>query len=83
VWLQTALDSAIPWFSAVFLQKITNFKSNSILLLKFGQNELKKGTLKIQKSKIAILVLNQSPISAVFQIVRFLGTKKNRTNFGI
>ena len=36
----------------------------------------KKGTLKIQKSKIAILVLNHSPISAVFQIVRFPGDQK-------
>ena len=53
-----------------------NKPSNVILLLKFSQNELKKGTLKIQKSKTAILVLNQSPISAVFQIVRFPGDQK-------
>ena len=53
-----------------------NKPSNVILLLKFSQNELKKGTLKIQKSKIAILVLNQSSISAVFQIVRFPGDQK-------
>mgnify|MGYP001443327999 CR=1 FL=1 len=53
-----------------------NKPSNIILLLKFGQNELKKGTLKIQKSKIAILVLNQSPISVVFQIVPFPGDQK-------
>ena len=39
--------------------------------MKFHANEPKKGTLKIQKSQIAILVLNQSPISAVFPIVRF------------
>ena len=32
--------------------------------------------MKIQKSKIAILVLNQCPISAVFQIVRFAGDQK-------
>ena len=36
----------------------------------------KKWTLKIQKSKIVILVLKQSPISAVFQIVRFPGDQK-------
>jgi hypothetical protein len=36
----------------------------------------KKGTLKIQKSQIAILVLNQPPISAVFPIVRFAGDPK-------
>ena len=36
----------------------------------------KKGTLKIQKSKIAILVLNQCSISAVFQIVRLPGDLK-------
>ena len=32
--------------------------------------------MKNQKSKIAILILNQSPISAVFQIVRFPGDQK-------
>ena len=53
-----------------------NKPSNVILLLKFSQNELKKGTLKIQKSKTAILVLNQSPISAVFQIVWLSGDQK-------
>ena len=36
----------------------------------------KKGTLKIKKSKIAILVLNQCSISAVFQIVRLPGDQK-------
>jgi hypothetical protein len=36
----------------------------------------KKGTFKIQKSQIAILVLNQCPISAVFPIVRFAGDQK-------
>jgi hypothetical protein len=36
----------------------------------------KKGTLKIQKSKIAILVLNQCPISAVFPIVWLPGDQK-------
>ena len=36
----------------------------------------KKWTLRIQKSKIVILVLNQSPISAVFTIVRFPGDPK-------
>ena len=33
--------------------------------MKLHGNEQKNGTLKIQKSQIAILVLNQSPISAV------------------
>ena len=42
----------------------------------WGLGEQKKGTFKIQKSKIAILVLNQSPISAVFQIVRVPGEQK-------
>ena len=36
----------------------------------------KKWTLKIQKPKIVILVLTQSPISAVFPIVRFPGDQK-------
>ena len=45
-------------------------------LLKFHGNEQKKGTLKIQKSQIAILVLNQSPISVVFSLVRFAGDPK-------
>ena len=36
----------------------------------------KKWTLKIQKSKIVSLVLKQSSISAVFQIVRFAGDQK-------
>ena len=36
----------------------------------------KKWTLKIQKSKIVILVLNQSSISAVFPIVQFAGDPK-------
>ena len=36
----------------------------------------KMWTLKIQKSKIVILVLNQSPISAVFPIVQFPGDQK-------
>ena len=50
--------------------------SNIILSVKFIQNEQKKRTLKIQKSKLAILVINQSSISAVFQIVRFPGDQK-------
>ena len=53
-----------------------NKTSNIILLLKFSQNKLKKGTVKIQKSKIAILVLYQSPINAIFQIVGFPGDQK-------
>ena len=36
----------------------------------------KKWTLKIQKSKIIILVLNPSPIRAVLSIVRFPGDPK-------
>ena len=41
--------------------------------LNFCENEPKKGLWKFQ---IAILVLNQSPISAVFPIVRFTGDQK-------
>ena len=44
--------------------------------MKINENEQKRGTLKIQKSQIAILVLNQSPISAVSPIVRFAGDQK-------
>ena len=36
----------------------------------------KKWTLKTQKSQMAILVLNQCSISAVFPIVRFAGDQK-------
>ena len=36
----------------------------------------KKWTLKIQKSEIVVLVLNQSPISAVSPIVRSAGDPK-------
>ena len=43
----------------------------------FTENELKKWTLKSQKSQIAILLLNQCSISAVFPIVRFAGDQKN------
>ena len=39
-------------------------------------NYFKKWTLKIQKSEIIVLVLNQSPISAAFTIVRFAGDLK-------
>ena len=42
----------------------------------FTENELKKWTLKSQKSQIAILLLNQCSISAVFPIVRFAGDQK-------
>ena len=42
----------------------------------FTKNELKKWTLKSQKSQIAILLLNQCSISAVFPIVRFAGDQK-------
>ena len=41
-----------------------------------SENEQKKVTLKIQKSSIVVLVLNQSPISAVSW------GPKNRTNRG-
>ena len=44
--------------------------------MKLHENEPKRGTLKIQKSQIDILVLNQSPISAVFPIVQFAGDPK-------
>ena len=40
----------------------------------------KKWTLKIQKSKIVILVLNQSPISAVFQKVQLPWGRKTALN---
>ena len=43
----------------------------------FTENELKKWTLKSQKSQIAILPLNQCSISAV------CWGPKNRTNWGI
>ena len=46
------------------------------LLIKIIKISKKKRTLKIQKSKTAISVLNQSPISAVFQIVRLPGYQK-------
>ena len=42
----------------------------------FTENELKKWTLKSQKSQIAILLLNQCSISAVFPIVQFAGDQK-------
>ena len=42
----------------------------------FTENEEKKWTLKTQKSQIAISVLNQCSISAVFPIVRFAGDQK-------
>ena len=42
----------------------------------FTENELKKWTLKSQKSQITILLLNQCSISAVFPIVRFAGDQK-------
>ena len=41
-----------------------------------SENELKKGTLKMQKSQIVILVLNQSPHGTIFAIVQFLGSTK-------
>ena len=44
--------------------------------MKLYENKQKKGTLKIQKSQIMILVLNRSPISADFPIVRFIGDQK-------
>ena len=42
----------------------------------FNENEQKRWTLGTQKSQIAILVLNQCSISAVFPIVRFAGDQK-------
>ena len=42
----------------------------------FTENELKKWTLKSQKSQIAILLVNQCSISAVFPIVWFAGDQK-------
>ena len=58
------------------------FKKSKTLVLtgkkvvKYAKKNPKKWTLKIQKSKIVVLVLNQSPISAVFAIVRFAGDQK-------
>ena len=40
------------------------------------ENELKKETLKIQKSEVVISVLNQSPHSTIFAMVRFPGSTK-------
>ena len=51
-------------------EKIQNFS------LKAGQKYEKKGTLEIQKSKIAILILNQSSNSTIFAIVRYPGGPK-------
>ena len=56
---------------------------NLTIIEKFHGNEQKKRTLKIQKSQIAILVLNQSPISAVFLIVRFAGDPKTSLTGGL
>ena len=47
-----------------------------VFLMKIWLKRDKKWTLKIQKSKIVILVLNQSLISAVFPIVQFAGDPK-------
>ena len=47
--------------------------NNIVFLMKILIKKEEKWTLKIQKSKIVILVINQSPISAVFLIVRFPG----------
>ena len=44
--------------------------------MKFFLKHEKKWTLKIQKSKIIILLLNRSQISAVVPIVRFPGDPK-------
>ena len=42
----------------------------------FTENELKKWTLKSQKSQVTMLQLNQCSISAVCPIVRFAGDQK-------
>ena len=57
--------------SMVTLQSLFHIKNWNFLT-----NEEKSGTLKIKKSQIKILVLYQSPISAVFPIVRFAGDQK-------
>ena len=44
--------------------------------IKIAWKWAKKGTLKIQKSQIAILVLKQSPNSTVLSIVRYPGCAK-------
>ena len=51
----------------------TNLFKIPVYLLKMSKI---KGTLRIQKSSIEILVLNQSPNSTVFVIVRFPGGAK-------
>ena len=53
------------------------------LELKFLENEQNKGTFKIYKSEIAILVLNQCPLNAGLPIVRFAEDQIIRTNRGI
>ena len=50
--------------------------NNSINMSKCLENELKKWTLKTQKSQFVILVLNQGSINAVFPIVRFARDQK-------
>ncbi len=42
----------------------------------YTENGQKKWTLKTQKSQIALLIVKQYSISAVFPIVRFAGDQK-------
>ena len=63
----------------VLLILISTYYSTKYLVIQVENYLLKlakKWTLKTQKSQIAILVLNQCPISAVFPIVRFAGDQK-------
>ena len=63
----------------VLLFLISTYYSTKYLVIQVENCLLKlpkKWTLKTQKSQIAILVLNQCSISAVFPIVRFAGDQK-------
>ena len=63
----------------VLLILISTYYSTKYLVIQVENYLLKlakKWTLKTQKSQIAILVLNQCSISAVFPIVRFAGDQK-------
>ena len=76
IYFLKTLQTKTPYWS-----KLSTFRCNkyySVSILNFAQ-KWKMWTLKIQKSGIVILILNQSLISAVFSIVQ---GPKNRTNRG-
>ena len=63
----------------VLLILISTYYSTKYLVIQVENYLLKlakKWTLKTQKSQIAILVLNQCSISAIFPTVRFAGDQK-------